>query len=53
MKFTIAKASDWDYEDEVEIKTLEELVKFIKEYDKAVVIEKDCKRIIIYDDYLE
>ncbi|MED5101095.1 hypothetical protein P9858_13295 [Niallia circulans] len=53
MKLKVVKASDLDYESEVDVKTIEELFNFIKDCDNAVVIEKDCKRITIYDDYLE
>ena len=51
MKFRLEKASDWGFEKEVEINTLEELMALVEEYGEDLVINKE--RIIIYDDYLE
>jgi hypothetical protein len=53
LKFKVTKASDLDCEFEVEIKTLEELFKFVKECGSAVIIEKDCERLTVYDNWLE
>jgi hypothetical protein len=53
MKFKLTKASDWNYESEVEINTLEELVNFTKENGNRVVLDTDDSEITIYDNYLE
>ena len=53
MKFTIKRASAWlKAEKTREIKTLEELMAFVKEVKEDIIITKEGK-IIIYDDYLE
>ena len=49
MKFQVTKASDWDYKEEVEINTLEELVDFSKK--DGIILEGN--HIKIYDDYVE
>ena len=59
MKFKLTKASDWCWEDEIEINTLEELIKFIKKnwaiiMDEPLDKKRDKRyRIIIYDYYVE
>lgn len=51
MKFAIRKASDWNYEDELEINSLEELIKFINNNGGKIILKEE--RITIYDDYVE
>ena len=68
MKFVICKASDAFYRTIINIKSLEELIKFIKQNDAIIVEqEKDSRvmernklyaeadgwQITIYDDYIE
>ena len=57
MKFLVTKASDLDYEEYVEINTLEELKALSDKYNEELVINFDSTRgfnqITIYDDYLE
>jgi hypothetical protein len=62
MKFIIKKASDWDYIEEIEINTLEELLKFYKVNGEIVIRDNvymldkypDAKTILqIYDAYIE
>lgn len=50
MKFKVTKASSYKYEEEIEINSLEELIKF---YDKEGDLVFRGDSIIIYDDYLE
>ena len=50
IKFSIEKASDHNFEDEIEINSLEELMKFADD-NGSLVIARGC--IIIYDGYLE
>ena len=51
MEFRIKKSSDWEYEDYIEIKTLEELLKFQEKCNCNIIINGD--EIEIYDDYRE
>jgi predicted GNAT family N-acyltransferase len=57
MKFKLTKASDWWWEDEIEINTLEELLELYKIYGNLVIetsFENDnIYEIEIYDDYRE
>lgn len=66
MKFKLKKASDWGFEDNIEINTLDQLLQFIENaYEKyknehfgqidGIVLSKegDEWQIQIYDDYLE
>jgi len=56
MKFKLTKASDWNFETEIEINTLDDLLKLLETEGKLVLgnFDDDCKySIIIYDDYLE
>lgn len=53
MKFQVSMASDWGYQDEIEIDTLDGLMGFIQEHEEDIVISSDLKRIIIYDYYIE
>ncbi len=50
MKFKLTKASDWDFDCEIEINTLEELITFIKE-EGSIILYEDM--IMIYDSYVE
>ena len=61
MKFKVRKASDWHYEDYIEINNLYELEAFTLDYDEnwikegymPIIIDFNCKIITIYDDYIE
>ena len=59
MRFSLRKASNILFEDEIEINTLEELIQYIDNINEDIVIGKDIVeeknkyRIIIYDYYLE
>ena len=56
MKFKVERASDWDYEKEVEINTIEDLIQFSKDCEKNIVLmgaSKDMPILLIYDDYIE
>lgn len=50
MKFNVRKASDYRHNEEIEINSLEDIMKFIEE-NGEIVLSND--EIIIYDDYLE
>lgn len=53
MKFSVKKASDWDWMGEgteVEIEDLEDLMKFVETNGKIVL---SMYEILIYDDYIE
>ena len=56
MKFKLTRTSDWHFEDEIEIDTLEKLINFIEENGKQIVlfIEDDkLPEIEIYDAWRE
>lgn len=53
MRFTIHKASDWEFTEEVTIATIEDLEAISKQYEAQLVIDFERKEVIIYDDYLE
>ncbi len=59
MKFIIEKASDYHFEEEKDIKTLEELIQLAKDSNHSLVVKPKgigittVDTIIIYDDYLE
>ena len=63
MKFKIKKASDWKFEEEIEINTLEDLITLQNKYtnresdyiqdNPSLVVDFNEKEIIIYDNYLE
>ena len=59
MKFQLEKASDWNFREDLEIDTLEDLMKFVEESISDVIIttalvpEGYDARIKLYDDYLE
>jgi hypothetical protein len=50
MKFKITRSSDWNYKEEKEINTLEELIEFNKEKGNLILKEDEIE---IYDDYRE
>ncbi len=50
MIFTINKASDWDFESELDITSLDDLINFIKENGEIIMTEN---KITIYNDYVE
>jgi hypothetical protein len=50
MKFNLTKASDWNFESEVIINSIEELLDFIKKEGRLII---DSDSIKIYDDYIE
>lgn len=54
-KFTVTKASDYEYTEEVEINTIEELFKLREKYNNFPIIIEDNfgeNTIIIYDHWL-
>lgn len=62
MKFILRKASDWDFEEEIEVTTAEDLKKLDEEYgehglilrfDQLTVEDFEYPTIEIYDDYVE
>ena len=65
MKFRLTKASDWKFEEEIEINTLEDLVALQNKYtncggdsdyvwvNPSLVVDFDEEEITIYDYYLE
>lgn len=65
MKFRLTKASEWEFEDEVEINSLEDLIALQNKYtnyegandcawpNPSLVIDFNEKDITIYDYYLE
>ena len=56
MKFKLIRTSDWHFEDEIEIDTLEKLINFIKEngYPIVLSVEDDkLPEIEIYDEWRE
>ena len=62
MKFSLRKASDWDFEEEIEVTTVEDLKKLDEEYgehglilrfDPRTVEDFEYPTIKIYDDYVE
>lgn len=59
MKFELVKASDWDFKEEVEINSLEDLNLLVDKYACPIVYTPFLKlftkmpQITIYDDYLE
>lgn len=57
MKFLVNKASNFNYEEYIEINNLEELKALSEKYNRELVISfnftKEFGKIIIYDDYLE
>lgn len=52
VKFKVEKTSNWGYQAEVEINTIEELIKFIKDNGSKIIICED-NTIEIYDTYRE
>ena len=60
MTFEVGKASDWNFEGVIDIRSLEDLKKFSERIgDEDLIIEfkrvdgSSIPRIIIYDDYVE
>lgn len=55
MKFTVYKTSDRLENNayQIEINSLEELIKFQQYYDEDIILLKDGNEIEIYDDYRE
>ena len=58
MRFTLTKTTERNNKTEIEINTLEDLIKVMNEFDEDIVIHKDCPRhgqymIEVYDDYRE
>ena len=65
MKFRLTKASDWKFEEEIEINSLEDLITLQNKYknyegdpdyvwdNPSLVIDFNEKEITIYDNYLE
>lgn len=53
MKFVVTKSSDWGYEDEVEINTLEEMKDFQIQAQHSIIVSFYTGTIEIYDGYRE
>lgn len=63
MKFNLHKASNWNFETEIEFNSLEELIKYMKKIKQHVIIRpfdpeidkihKNEFTIVIYDDNME
>ena len=53
MKFVVTKSSDWDYREEVEINTLEEMKDFQIQAQHSLIVSFYAGTIEIYDDYRE
>lgn len=53
MKFKLEKASDWDFKEEIEIKTLDDLECLYKKYKEELIVDFKEKIITIYDSYIE
>ena len=65
MKFRLTKASDWKFEEEIEINSLDDLITLQNKYknyegdpdyvwdNPSLVIDFNEKEITIYDNYLE
>ena len=55
MNFTLTKASDWDFEETIEIKDMEELKSLHEKFNRRFdfVIDFNEMTIIIYDSWLE
>lgn len=56
MKFKISQTSDWDYEEEIDINNLGELINFCKcvgNITEEVIINIKDKTLEIYDTYRE
>lgn len=49
MKFKVSKASNYNYRDEVEINTLEELLSWCKNTGNKVIINEKQDSLEIYD----
>lgn len=53
MKFVVTKSSDWDYKEEVEINTLEEMKDFQIQSQHSLIVSFYARTIEIYDGYRE
>lgn len=53
MKFSLRKASDFDYRKEVEINSLGALEAIQKFFGERLIIDFDKQMIVIYDDFME
>ena len=53
MKFVVTKSSDWDYNEEVEINTLEEMKDFQLQAQYSLIVNFYAGTIEIYDGYRE
>ena len=58
MKFNVTRTSNWDYSEQKEINTLEELMSFVKTNGSCIVMEDintgwTIPRIEIYDSWRE
>lgn len=54
-KFTITKASNFNYNEDIEVNTIEELLDLIKKYNRPIIIEDNFGKnlITIYDYWLD
>ena len=53
MKFTVRKASNWNFEETAIFNTLEELKDYQLNAGASLVINFEDSDILIYDDYIE
>ena len=53
MKFTVYKASDWNFKETVTFNTLEELKDYQLNAGVSLIINFEKLEIWIYDDYME
>lgn len=53
MKFTLKKASDWKFKQEINIDTFKDLESIYEEYGTDLVVSFNRSEIKIYDDYIE
>ena len=54
MTMKLRKASDWCFEETIEVNTLEDLRKLSEKYDCSdLIVEFEANAIMIYDDYVE
>lgn len=56
MKFIVIKSSSWEYKEEKEINSLEELIEFSREVKGSLILEtkeEEPHELEIYDDYRE
>ena len=53
MKFLVTKASDWNWQKTIEIKSLAALKRLQDRYHCELIVDFAEMQIILYDDYVE